>query len=449
MARLYSSATIVAGLTLLTSMSWPDSAKAQQTAEPAPKNGLQQLYDKGVLVRATLNNDFQSNVGGGLERGSENAGTATLGADFNFDKLLGVRGGQLHVLVAKSYGDTLQSKIGNYIKTQGWYYPYQTTQLAQFAWEQVLADGKVNIYAGRTNATAAFARPTYGCKFISGSQCPYYLPLFTGGFSGFPYVTWGGRIKFNPTPKLYAQAGIYQVDPDRRLNHGINLSTHENTGNVIPVEAGYETNFNNDKYPRHYKVGWWRNDAPQIDPQLNARGQSRALVPGPPLTHDGNHTGVYALFDQVVYRPDESKRNVAVFASYAAPHDNDQVFDSQSTLGMVFSGPFANRPNDSVGLMETHAVFSQKQTHYMNQLLAKNGSSSFVDSHSDMIEANYGYQLWRGVTLSPNVEYIIHPDTSQRPDATFAPSDTWVVGLRLSLNLGDMFGLPSELPGHN
>ena len=96
------------------------------------------LYKAGILLRGTFNNDFQGNPVGGLQQGTANGGTGTFGADFELGKLVGIKGGQLHVLFADTYGTTLQNDIGNYIKSQGWYYPFQRMELAQLAYEQDL-----------------------------------------------------------------------------------------------------------------------------------------------------------------------------------------------------------------------------------------------------------------------------------------------------------------------
>ena len=407
----------------------------------------QALFKAGILLRGTFNNDFQGNPVGGLEHGTANGGTGTFGADFQLGKLIGIQGGQFHLLFADTYGTTLQSKIGNYIKSQGWYYPFQRLELAQLAYEQDLFGGTVNLYGGRTNATAMFARPTYGCNFISGSQCPYYLPLFTGGFSGFPYATWGGRIRVNPKKSWYVEGGVFSVDPNRRNVHGFNLNLDTASGIVAPFEIGYETDFSNDKYPRHFKFGGWYNNAPSIDPLLNTRHLSRALVPGAPLMNTFGRGGLYALADQVIYRPDNSRRNLAIFASVAAPFDQREIFSSQSVAGALFTGPFASRPRDTLGIMVTRVQFTKPETLYMNQLLAKNGSTSFVKRTQYDIEANYGIRVLPGFSLTPNVEYIVNPDTTQRPDARFAPKDAFIAGVRITFNLGDLLGLPSVLPG--
>lgn len=341
----------------------------------------------------------------------------------------------------------MQYYIGNYIKSQGWYYPYQRFELAQMAYEQDLFNGKVNIYAGRTNATAFFARSTYGCYFISGSQCPQYLTLFAGGFTGFPYATWGGRLLVRPTDRFYVEGGVFSVDPNRRNVSGFDLGLETVTGVVVPFEIGYQTDFSNDEYPRHFKLGGWYNDAPSVDPLLNTRHLSRALFNGGPLMNTFSRSGVYALADQVIYRPDDSRRNLAIFASFTAPSDEREVLAQQSTLGALFTGPFASRPRDTAGVQFTYITFTAAETLYMNQLLKKNGSKTFVSPNQLDIEANYSIRVFPGFSLTPSVEYIINPDTTQRPNARFAPKDALIFGVRATFNLGDFLGLPSALPG--
>lgn len=409
------------------------------------------LYTQdGILIKGVLNDDLQGNVTGGLRRGYDNGGGYSLGADWDTRKVFGDDGGQVHVQFTQFYGKTIQHNIGNAIKSEGWYYPVEHFNLSQFAYEQNLFDGKLNLYGGRVNATAPFARPTYGCSFISGSQCPSYLQLMTGGFTSFPYVTWGGRFRYTPVDKVYIQSGAYEIDPRRRTEEGFNFSLNGATGYVLPVEVGYGTDFNNDKYPRHFKLGGWYNSAPYTDPLLNTAGNSRALVGGTAKSYQGGRGGLYALADQVIYRPnDGSLRNLAVFTSTSEPLDERETFQSQSTAGVFWTGPIAERPFDTWGVMMTYIVFTGRETEYMNQLLEKAGSPGGINRDEVNLEMNYGYRLTRGVFIYPNFEYIINPDISMRLNAKTAPGDAAVFGVRLSVNLGDVLGLPASiLPSH-
>jgi porin len=403
------------------------------------------LYDNGILLSADFYDDLQGNPAGGLQKGYANAGAGAFGLDADLARE-GIPGGRLHVIFAAEYGGSLQRDTGQFIKSQDWFLPGQEFQLAQFAYEQSLFGDKVNLYGGRVGAASGFAKPTYGCDFITGSQCPYALPVFTGGFSGFPYATWGGRVRVNPTDKFYVQAGAFSVDPARKNDGGFNFSLSTATGVVVPIEAGYGTDFSNDDYPRHYKIGGWWNDAPSSDPLLNTNGQSRALFGGAPLMNTFDRGGLYALADQVVYRPDDSHRNLALFASLAAPLDQREILSAQNTVGFYDTGPVASRPHDTVGFMVTEVLFTRAETEFLNQLLQEHGSSTFVERDQYDIEANYGYELASGVVVTPNVEYILHPDTTQTPDAKFAPKNAVVIGIRLSFDLDDALGIPSHLP---
>ncbi|MDR3526197.1 MAG: carbohydrate porin [Rhizomicrobium sp.] len=438
-----------------------DSHKARVisvvTAQPAQNDAIpvlapladlaHSLYDHGIAIQADIVDDAARNLSGGLRLGGANAGVGRFGADLDLQKLLGIDHAKLHVLMAQFYGDSVQSTdIGNAIKVQGWYYPYQQLGLAQFAYEQDFLNDTFNIYLGRTNATGLFARSTYGCEFVSAPNCPYFLPLMTGGLSGFPYVTWGGRIEYRPTTRLYIETGVFEINPQRKSNQGFDWSFNGSTGVTVPFEVGYRTSFKDDNYPRHLQIGGWYNNANYTDPLLNTAGQSRVFQPGAPRTYSGGRAGFYALADQVVYRPDSSQRNLALFASTAEPFDGRETFQSESSLGAVFTGTIANRPQDRLGVMVTYVTFTDKELGYMNDLLIKAGSASRVSDNELMFEVNYDYKLGYGFRFEPNVQYIVNPDISGNTRANRAPGDALVVGIRLAFNMSQALGLPVALP---
>ena len=414
---------------------------------PAPSGGaLRALVKDGVLLRASLVSDLQADVAGGLEHGADNAGLGSLGVDLDLHRLVGIPGGQIHVTLAVPFGTSVQTRSGNYLQTQSLWFPIHKLELAQLAYEHTLMGGKLNLYAGRTNATAAFARTTYGCSFVSGSQCPFYLTLFTAGITGFPYVTWGARARFNPARKFYLQSGVFSIDPGRRFVSGFDLGLKTATGVIVPVEAGYETDFSNDRRPRHLRVGGWYNNAPSTDPLLNARRVSRVLDPGAPLVNRFARGGFYVVADQVLFRPDASRRALAIFGSFAAPFDSREILASQAVAGALFTGPWAKRPSDTAGLMVTRIVFTRPQALYLNQVLARNGGTGTIAAQQYQIEVNYGFRLARGVTVTPNLQYLVHPDIYRRQDATRVPGNALIVGVRAAISLGDLLGLPASFP---
>lgn len=409
----------------------------------------QELLAAGILPRLRYVNSAAAIVSGGLAYGAEDSGAVIFGADFDLNRIAGIPGGKVHVSFADFHGHELATaKIGTRTKVQSLYYPYKQFELSEFTYEQSLFDDRLNIVAGRANATGEFARSTYGCRFENVADCPFELTQFIGGFPGFPYVNWGGRVRVAPTAETYVKIGAYEINSLRNRTTGFDWSTDSSTGYVIPAEIGYETSFATDRLPRHYKLGVWYNSAPYADPYLNTKKLSRAQFGGTSLTHPGGRRGAYILGDQMVWRPDQdSPRGIAVFGGAAAPADSDEAFSLQAVGGAVWTGPFAQRPFDQLGILGSYIQLSKKETGYLNGLLAKARSTSFIARDGFVFELSYGFELVPGITLQPALQYLVHPDTISRTSAKFAPRDAFVVGLKLSVNANALLGLPQSLPG--
>lgn len=427
----------------------PRSAPLAGTAlDPVVRLG-QKLLDSGILPRLRYVNSFAANPIGGLGQGAEDSGAVIFGADFDMAKIAGIPGGLIHLSFADFYGHELAgAQIGTRTKVQSLYYPNKQFELSEFTYEQSFWNDRLNLLAGRANATGEFARSTYGCRFENVADCPFELTQFIGGFPGFPYVNWGGRARVSFTPETYFKVGAYEINSLRNRTTGFDWSTDSSTGYVIPAEIGYETGFDTDRLPRHYKAGFWYNSAPYADPLLNTRGTSRAQFGGTALTHTGGRRGAYILGDQMLWRPDNtSTRGIAAFGGMAAPADHDEAFSLQAIGGAVWTGPFAARPFDQIGLLGSYIQLSSKETSYLNGLLKKARSNSFIARDGFVIELNYGIEIVPGINLQPTLQYLIHPDDISRPTAKMAPRDALVVGLKLSINGGSLLGLPQTLPG--
>lgn len=79
------------------------------------------------------------------------------------------------------------------------------------------------------------------CNFNSTGQCGHPRgPVYSSRWLDNPTGQWGARLKWSGRSGWYAQAGVYDVDPMRRLpSNGFKLSTSGNTGLFFPVEPGY------------------------------------------------------------------------------------------------------------------------------------------------------------------------------------------------------------------
>lgn len=423
--------------------------------EPIVRLG-QSLNDAGILPRLRYVQSFAANPTGGLSQGTDTSGVVIFGADLDMNRIAGIEGAQLHATFAQFFGHELATDhIGTRTKVQSFYYPKKQFELAELTYEQALFDKRLTFVVGRANAnanaTGSFARSTYGCRFQNVADCPFELTQAVAGFPGFPYVNWGGSVRYNPVPTTYIKAGAFETNSRRNTNSGFDWGLNHSTGYVVPVEIGYGTEYATDPYPRHYKLGGWYNAAPFNDPYLNTRGRSRALSGGAPLAYSGGRTGVYALADQVVWRPPmddagkRGQRGLAVFATTGVPFDGKGLFSFQATSGALWTGPIPSRAADQIGLLATYIRLSDKEDGYVNDLLRKARSSTLVSRNQGIFEANYNYKLTEGIYLAGSLQHLVNPDPIARPGARFAPKDALVIGLKLSLNANQLLGLPAFL----
>ncbi len=399
------------------------------------------LDEHGIQPRFVWANDYARNAAGGLSRGDRNAGGITAGADLDLEKLFGLPGATLHVTGVSYYGNSVsQRHIGNGVKVQGYWYPQQQTQLAQLTWEQNLDDGRWQITAGRINTTWQFARTRYGCRFVSASDCPFQLTQADGGFVGFPYVNWGGKVRFKPA-STYVSLGAFEINPQRKNNRGLDWSTADSTGYVGNLEVGYEPAPALDKAAPRYIAGIWYNSADYNDLRYNRSGGLRGLVDGAPRTYEGGRWGAYVMGERIVYRPEEptGKRMLVLFGNVAAPMDSRQVYDLQVSAGLYYAGPFASRPGDGFGAIAHYYRFSADQAGYMNDSLRRRGAAPAISRNETMLEVNYSYRIGKHpFYLVPNLQYIVNPDILGQPTAPRAPDNAFVVGLRVMINAGGL-----------
>ena len=425
----------------------PTSPLDGTVLQPAVRLG-HDLLDVGILPRLRYIDAFAANPTGGIKEGADNSGVVIFGADFDLNRIAGLQGGLFHASFAQLYGHELSTDdIGSRTKVQSYYYPYKQFEMTELTYEQRFFDGRLNVLAGRANATGEFARDDYGCRFENVADCPFELTQLVAGFPGFPYVNWGGRVRVQPTYNTYIKAGAYEIDPNRQHNSGFNWGTNTGTGFVLPAEMGYETTFLTDPYPRHYKLGFWYNSADYTDPYLNTKGKSRAQFGGTALNYNGGRGGVYALADQMVWKPQgQSQRGITVFGIGGAPFDKQELFAFQAVGGAVWTGPWAARPADTLGIMGSFIRLSRKEDLYLDGLLQKARSATTIPRDGLVFELNYGVQVVPGVLIQPALQYLINPDDISHVSTTRAPKDALVVGLKFVVNADEVLGLPDQLP---
>ncbi|MCE9579685.1 MAG: carbohydrate porin [Deltaproteobacteria bacterium] len=403
-------------------------------ASAARAEPWQPLGDHGVRFDLGYTGEAAANPVGGLRQDAAYAGQVYVGVDLDLARLARIPGATVHVAATNRHGDNLAATaIGNNTSVQE-IFGTQNTHLAILTWQQKLGD-HVGLEAGRTIANVSFLSSPYYCNFQSNSACGNPTFVFkTSNFTYFPASSWGGHARAWLGSRVYLHAGVYEVNPDRKQadDHGVSFGIAHATGVVVPFEIGYATTRANDRLPRAYQLGGWYDTGDYEDPIVDP-------VTGPVTRH--GRSGVFARFEQLVWRPDAtSARGLGVFGVAMARTSGRTTEDFFVEAGALWTGPLASRAEDTLGFVVNDQVLSDLALDTIRGPRVAAGGTAAIPRHEIMMELAYGAQLFRGIRVSPNLQLIVHPDQLAEPARPTDIPTAFVVGLKASIELPALLG---------
>jgi porin len=238
---------------------------------------FQPLAGEGITFALNYTGEAAGNVSGGLRQDAAYTGQVYLGADFDLDRIAGVKGGAIHFAVTNRHGKSLSAiALGNNTSVQE-VWGTQNTHLAILTWEQTLFDGRLWFEAGRSQANIHFLNSPLYCNFQSNSACGNPTFVFkNSNFTYFPASSWMAHAKLKLTGNVSAHVGVYEVNPDRKRadDDGFSLSTRNATGVIIPWELTYAREQADTGLPGHYILSGWFDRSDYADPLSDDRGGS-------------------------------------------------------------------------------------------------------------------------------------------------------------------------------
>lgn len=422
-------------------------ATGQETYTPAAAaesfKPWQPLADKGITLQLSYTGESAANPIGGIRQKAAHSGQVFMGVDFDSDRILGIKGGTLHFAVTNRHGENLANiAIGNNTSVQE-IWGTQNTHLALLTWEQKLFNGALEFELGKTTANYNFLNSPIYCNFQTNSACGNPTFVFkVSNFTYFPATSWGGHTTVHFTDKVYLHTGVYEVNPDRKQpnDDGFSFSTKHATGVIVPWEIGYGTNFSNDRMPRHYQVGGWFDRGDYSDPLLDDRGGYAVLTGRPYATHHGR-SGIFARFDQMIWRPDpNSERGLQVFG-VAMKNLSGRVGESRFfEIGLLQTGTFKGRDKDTIGFVINDQRMSDLALQNIRVARVSAGGSPNLPRDEYMMELAYGAQLGPAIRISPNLQYIVNPDQMSAPFRTKDIPNAFVVGFKFTVDAPSLIG---------
>lgn len=221
------------------------------------------LKDEGVDFQLNYTSESASNFSGGYDKHTtaRYSDQWQVGTTLDLDKLLNWKDTVFQLTVTNRDGNNISNdavgdpRSGTLSSSQEVWGRGQTTRLTQFWISQGYFNDTLNIKLGRV---------TVGEDFDSMNSNFQNLAMGSGEagnwrgdrWYNWPVSQWGGRIKLNITPEVYAQVGIYNQNPSNYdSDKGFRMDVTGTVGNLIPVEVGWKPTLGPDKLPGKYALG--------------------------------------------------------------------------------------------------------------------------------------------------------------------------------------------------
>ena len=160
------------------------------------------------------------------------------------------------------------------------------------------------------------------------------------------------------------------------------------------------------------RMGGWHHFGKFDDQRFDANGLSLAspFSSGIARRYRGN-SGIYAVFDQQLYRPAAADANTGVlsFARVSASPGDRNLADWYLDGGLIFSGLIASRPNDAFGASFLYTHISPRAAALDIDSAVLSGRAIPQRNFELSFEFNYSIFLMPGWTVQPNVAVVINP----------------------------------------
>ena len=390
------------------------------------------LRNMGIVVELDNVDEFAGNVTG-LHTGSANAGQYGLETDVDWERLAGITGFSTHTVMVGRYGIPDSRSFGDNLDPSQEIYGAGGNVAIHLVYaygEETVANGRLDVVAGRMPLLNDFASSPLYCNFMNNAFCGNpKASSDNAALSSYPDANWAFRVRVRPTQSTYVETGIFFdqqniYSASGGFRSGFEFDSAQISGQTFPVQAGWEPSFGPDKLPGHYSVGFVYDNTKHNNDYFDAAGSAWAQSGLPPRVDHGS-TAEYVLVDQMLLRHGAGATNGLIAFGALFHNDNStSTRTSQAEIGAVDHGFWKARPQDGISLgfsyLEVSSLVGKTEALQEELGLPITGSGQFynngsdappgVQSHTYNFEANYQIHVFRGVTFAPDFQYFIRPN---------------------------------------
>ena len=406
------------------SLEQPEQNWATQSTMTGDWGGVRtSLSEAGFDFKAAYVGEYAYAFSGGKRIGGDYAQQLRFGMDMDLAKVVGLRGARFDVTFnAREGRSTSADFVGNKLATQEIYGDGNNFRLAELSYDQSLLGNALDVKAGYLVLGSDFGRTPSLCSFQNSGFCAHPKSLVNNsGWTDYPIGKWAARVRVTLPADIYAEIGVYDVNPSYEdHNNGFKVSLQGSTGVIIPVEFGKTVTFGPAAMPGHYKLGGYY-DSSEVPDEEN------------PNSKFSGRYGGYLLADQMVcsFAPGTDRGLIVVVNATVSDIRTAQI-PSYFVGALVAQGPFAARPHDFLGIGFIRATVNSNAVSRQEVLLAARGvENPMLELGENDVELSYGLQATPWMLIHPNLQFIGNPGAFSFKHVPNA----WVFGAQIELTL--------------
>ncbi len=365
--------------------------------------GVRQTWaDHGIHFEFVYTADVFGNVSGGLQKKATYLDNIDMVLDIDAERLLHWKGASFHIYGVGNYGESPSEKAGdaqgisNIDSPNAW-------KLYEAWFQQNFFEDRLSFLVGLYDINSDFDSIQTATLFLNSSHGigPDYSQSGLNGPSVFPNLSFGGRIRGEPIKNFYFQTAILDGVPGANDSEtATDIQFNSGDGALIASEMGYIFPGSEEGTQKgKAAVGAWFYTS-EFDDLLETDGD------GNPVKRSGNF-GVYGLGEYQVYRENaESDQGFSVFGRFGYANPKINRFKYYLGSGLAYKGAFPGRDEDVLGLAIA-TVFNGGR--YRQSQTAAGSSTKKTEVN---LELTYRIQVTPWFAVQPDIQYVIHPDTT-------------------------------------
>lgn len=416
----------------------------------------------GISLVAQETSEVLGNTTGGSRTGAEYDGLTQMVLQLDTQRAFGLYGGLFNVSALQIHGDNLSASNLLTLQTASGIEADRATRLWELWYDQkFLPEDRLDVRIGEESADQEFIVSNNAGYFVNTMFGWPALPSYDlpGGGPAYPLSAPAVRVRIRPINAINLLVGVFNGspvsnntgDPQQRnpsgttfpLNGGAFVITELQI--ISPALGSMVYAGQTPPLARLIRIGAWYDSESFADEHYDVNGLSLAspASDGVPASHRGDYS-LYAVADQMLWREEEDpNRNLNAFARVmGAPQSDRNLIAFSMNAGLVYHDPYANRPDDTVGLGMGYVRVSSQVSAYeedLAEVAARTGSGVFypVQGSETYVELTYQRQMRPWWQIQPDIQYVFSPGAGVA-DPT-APMRTvrneLVIGIRTNILL--------------